>query len=68
MDNMTVILGHIAYDQGASRMQKREIYVCRQYITATCEIKEVTCMVFGLKRKLNKQYFSPILPTFQIEI
>lgn len=68
MGNVTVISSRIAYGYGESRVQKREVSICRQCITATYGIKEVTCMMFGLKRNLNKQDFSALLPPFQIEI
>lgn len=68
MENITVILGPIAYDQGDSRVQKGEVSIRRQYITSTYGIKEGTRIVFNLKMKFNKQYFSTLLPAFQIEI
>lgn len=57
MENIMVLLGPIAYNQGENEVQKREVSICRQHITATYEIKEVTYMVFDLKIEFNKNIF-----------
>ena len=54
MENIMVLLGPIAYNEGQTEVQKREVSICRQQITATYEIKEVTYMVFDLKIEFNK--------------
>ena len=54
MENIMVLLGPIAYNQGENEVQKREVSICRQHITATYEIKEGTYMGFDLKIEFNK--------------
>ena len=54
MENIMVLLGPIAYNQRENEVQKKEVSIYRQHITATYEIKEVTYMVFDLKIEFNK--------------
>lgn len=65
MENIMVLLGPIAYNQGENEVQKKEVSIYRQHITATYEIKEVTYMVFDLKIEFNKNIFKLLSQVFR---
>lgn len=65
MENIMVPLDHTAYNQGKNEVQKREVSICRQHITTTYEINEVTYMVFDLKIEFNKNNFKLVSQVFR---